>query len=102
EIIRDITAQRKLEKERMERVKLQGVVEMAGAVAHEINSPLFAALGTAQLLEEDAADAEVARDLATIVRNLKAISQLTRKMTSMTGFKSRHYIGDTRIVDMSD
>ncbi len=102
EIIRDITTQRKLEQERMERVKLQGVVEMAGAVAHEINSPLFAALGTAQLLEEDVKDTELSRDLATIVRNLKAISELTKKMTSMTGFKSRNYIGDTRIVDMSD
>jgi len=29
------------------------VIEMAGAVAHEINSPLFAALGTAQMLEGD-------------------------------------------------
>ena len=102
EIIRDITTQRRLEQERMERVKLQGVVEMAGTVAHEINSPLFAALGTAQLLEEDVEDAELARDLATIVRNLKAISKLTRKMTGMTGFRSRDYIGDTKIIDMTD
>ncbi len=53
EVIRDITAKKQLEEEQLERVKLQGVVELAGTVAHEINSPLFAALGTAQLLEED-------------------------------------------------
>lgn len=98
EIIRDITAKRQLEQEHLERVKLQGVVELAGTVAHEINSPLFAALGTAQLLEEDLKSSELAADLRTIIRNLKTIGELTRKMTAMTGFESREYVGDTRIV----
>lgn len=101
EIIRDITSRRRHEKEKMELVKLQGVVEMAGTAAHEINSPLFAALGTAQLLEEDLAD-EDSENMATIIRNLKAIKALTRKMTRMTGFKSCDYIGGAKIVEMKD
>jgi len=98
EVIRDITAKRQLEEEQLERVKLQGVVELAGTVAHEINSPLFAALGTAQLLEEDLESQELIDDVGTIIRNLKEIGVLTKKMTSMTGFESRDYVGDAKIV----
>lgn len=100
EVIRDITAKKLLEEEQLERVKLQGVVELAGTVAHEINSPLFAALGTAQLLEEDLEDRALIDDVKTIVRNLKEIGVLTKKMTSMTGFESRDYVGDAKIVEI--
>ncbi|HSO10185.1 MAG TPA: GAF domain-containing protein [Desulfoprunum sp.] len=100
EIIRDITAQRRLEAEQAERSKLAGVIEMAGAVAHEINSPLFAALGTAQMIEGDLVGSELEEDIGTVVRNLKTISELTAKMTVMTGYSSRDYVGETRIVDL--
>jgi len=100
EVIRDITAKRQLEQEHLERVKLQGVVELAGTVAHEINSPLFAALGTAQLLEEELESAELIKDVQTIIRNLKTIGELTRKMTTMTGFESRDYVGEAKIVEL--
>lgn len=98
EIIRDLTAQRRLEAEQAERSKLEGVIEMAGAVAHEINSPLFAALGTAQLLETDLTDGELAENLRTILRNLQTIKDLTAKMAGMTGYRSRNYVGETRII----
>lgn len=100
EVIRDITAKKQLEEEQLKRVKLQGVIELAGTVAHEINSPLFAALGTAQLLEEDLEDKDLIDDVKTIVRNLKEIGVLTKKMTSMTGFESRDYVGDAKIVEI--
>jgi PAS domain S-box-containing protein len=100
EIIRDITAQRRLAAEQAERGKLEGVIEMAGAVAHEINSPLFAALGTAQLVEADLAGSKQEEDLRVIVRNLKNISDLTAKMTAMTGYRSRDYVGETRIIEL--
>jgi PAS domain S-box-containing protein len=99
EIIRDITTKRKLEKERMERVKLQGVVDLAGTVAHEINTPLFAALGTAQILEEDIENEAMVSDVAMIIRNLKSISELTTKMTAMTGFERKDYVGEASIVE---
>jgi len=100
EVIRDVTAKRQLEEEQLERVKLQGVIELAGTVAHEINSPLFAALGTAQLLEEELEQQDLIEDTATIIRNLKEIGVLTKKMTSMTGFESREYVGEAKIVEI--
>ena len=102
EVIRDITAEHLLAEEKLQSSRLQGVVELAGTVAHEINSPLFAALGTAELLVEDEDRPEVAEDLAVIVRNLRQIGELTRKMTAMTGFTSTAYVGETRILTLNE
>jgi PAS domain S-box-containing protein len=100
EAVRDITDQRLLEQEKMERMKLQGVIEMAGTAAHELNSPLFAALGTAQLLRDDLPSLEMVAEMDMIIRNMKNMSELTRKMTAVTGFETRDYVGETKIVSL--
>jgi len=100
EAVRDITDQKLLEQEKMERMKLQGVIEMAGTAAHELNSPLFAALGTAQLLRDDLPTEEMIEEMDMIIRNMKTMSDLTRKMTSVTGFESKEYVGETKIVTL--
>ena len=100
EAVRDITDQQLLEQEKMERMKLEGVVEMAGTAAHELNSPLFAALGTAQLLRDDLSSEEMIEEMDMIIRNMKKMSELTREMTDVTGFESREYVGDTKIVSL--
>lgn len=100
EAVRDITDQKLLEQEKLERMKLQGVIEMAGTAAHELNSPLFAALGTAQLLRDDLPTEEMISELDLIIRNLKKMSELTREMTAATGFEARDYVGETKIVSL--
>ncbi|MFT5701429.1 MAG: two-component system NtrC family sensor kinase [Desulforhopalus sp.] len=100
EAVRDITDQQLLEQEKMERMKLEGVVEMAGTAAHELNSPLFAALGTAQLLRDDLTSSEAIEEMDMIIRNMKKMGELTREMTDVTGFESRDYVGDTKIMSL--
>lgn len=100
ETVRDITSQKSLEQERLEREKLAGVVEMAGTVAHELNSPLFAALGTAQLMRDELENEELRGELDIIVRNMRSMAALTRKMTEMTGFASKDYVGAARIIEL--
>ena len=101
EIIRDITSEHLLAEEKNQSSKLQAIVELAGTVAHEINSPLFAALGTAQLLADENLQPEVSEELAVIVRNLQQIGELTRKMAAMTGFTSRDYVGESKILSFT-
>ncbi len=98
EAVRDVTDQKLLEQEKMARMKLEGVIEMAGTAAHELNSPLFAALGTAQLLRDDLPSEEMIAEMDTIIRNMQKMSALTKDMTAATGFESQQYVGDTRIV----
>jgi signal transduction histidine kinase len=73
---------------------------MAGSAAHQLNSPLFAALGTAQLLRDDLKAGEALDDLDMIIRNLKEIAELTHKMTKVTGYESTPYVGNTTIVEL--
>ena len=98
--IRDITDHIQLREEHRTKERLKGVLEMAGAAAHELNTPIFSALGTAQLLLDDLNDAVLQDDLKTIIRNLKTVSELTQKMTRITTYKSEEYVGDTKIVDI--
>ena len=99
--IRDVTDHVRLQEEHLARERLQGVLEMAGAAAHELNSPLFAALGTAQLaLAETESGKPLYNDLETIVKNLKLVNELTRRMSNITHYESKDYAGDVKIVDI--
>ncbi|MEN8243982.1 MAG: GAF domain-containing protein [Thermodesulfobacteriota bacterium] len=99
--IRDVTDHVQLQQEQRAREKLQGVLEMAGAAAHELNTPVFSALGTAQLLSEDMEGNEShLDDVKGIIRNLKTVSTLTRKMTRITRYEAKAYVDNTKIVDI--
>ena len=102
EIIRNITAERRLAEAEVEQGRLSGIVELAGTVAHEINSPLFAALGTAELLADDEAAGGINEELQVVIRKLQRISELTKKMTSMTGFKRKQYVGESTVLSLED
>ena len=39
-------------------------------------------------------------EIDTIIRNMKKMAELTREMTTVTGFESKEYVGDTRIVEL--
>ncbi len=98
--IRDVTDHIQLKEEHRTKERLQGVIEMAGAAAHELNTPIFSALGTAQLVLDDLNDPPLQNDLETVIENLNTVSELTKKMTRITKYESKAYVGDTKIVDI--
>ncbi len=98
--IRDVTAHIQLREEHKTKERLKGVLEMAGAAAHELNTPIFSALGTAQLVLDDLDDALMQEDLKTIIRNLNIVSKLTQKMTQITRYEAKEYVGNVKIVDI--
>lgn len=79
---------------------MQGVLEMAGAVAHEINNPLGAALEAARLIQRSPAPGDP--DVQTLIRNLERMTGLTGKMTRITRDRSKSDIGGLRIVDLDN
>jgi len=101
EAVNDITDQVMLEQEHSRRMKLQGVIEMAGTAAHELNTPLFAALGTAQLLRDDLTSPDMVDEMDLIISNMQKMGELTREMVKVTGFTSSDYVGDTNIVKLN-
>ena len=55
------------------------------AFCHAINNPLFAALGTAELMAESVAeDSSMARELAVVIRNLRRIHEVTQQKRDQT------------------
>lgn len=100
-VARDITERRRAEKERRHREKLQGVLEMAGAVCHEMNQPMQIISGYSELLMRDFSESdplyEKLRKIVTQVERMKAI---TEKLMTIQEYKTQDYAGLGRIVDI--
>ena len=97
----DITERNRAEQERGERERLQGVLEMAGAVCHELNQPLQTLLGHSELIIMDQdPDSQVVKDMHTIQANISRISQITRRLAGITKYKTMEYPGNLKIVDI--
>jgi len=87
------------EKER-ENEKLEGILAMAGGVSHEMNTPLFSALGTAQLLEKEFdSETENYKDVQTILTNLQEMRRLIQKISIIDRIEMKDYVGNSRIID---
>ncbi len=97
----DITERNRAEQERGEKERLQGVLEMAGAVCHELNQPLQTLLGHSELIIMDQdPDSQVVKDMHTIQANISRISQITRRLAGITKYKTMEYPGNLKIVDI--
>jgi phosphoserine phosphatase RsbU/P len=86
----------------VKREKLQGVLEMAGAVCHELNQPLQVVSGYSELLLMDLPEDDPNRThLMHIRESVRRIGALTRKIMGITTYCSMDYLqGKGRIVDI--
>ncbi|MBW2070760.1 MAG: PAS domain-containing protein [Deltaproteobacteria bacterium] len=101
ETLRDITEKVRLEEQLRQQEKLQGVVEMATAVAHELNTPMFTVLGNVQLIQRQMEKSDpFYEELEDIIHEVKRMSKLTRKMTTIRQYTAKDYVGDVRLVDI--
>jgi len=102
-ILRDVTTRVLLEKETGEKQRLEGVLELARTVAHELNTPLFVALISIDVIKEKCENnPDILEDLETIKKNIKVSTNLIKKMTQITRYKSREYVGDVTMIDLDD
>lgn len=90
-----------LQNEMREREKLQGVLEMAGAVCHELNQPLQVVSGFSEmLLLEMSEDDRNYEELKTIKQGVERIGELTARIMKITRYQSKPYLKG-RIVDIN-
>ncbi|RLB85617.1 MAG: hypothetical protein DRH24_01530 [Deltaproteobacteria bacterium] len=85
----------------VEEEKRKAIIAMAGAVAHEMNTPLFSAIASSQLLQEDFnSDSDAYNDLQLIIRNLKEISSMIKKIAAIENLEMKTYVGNSVIMDI--
>jgi PAS domain S-box-containing protein len=101
-VISDISWRRSAELEGRRREKLQGVLEMAGAVCHELNQPMQEAMFTCSDLlgEEPLSPAELQKKARQIKEQLNRMANTTRRLMRITRYETIDYINGERIIDI--
>jgi PAS domain S-box-containing protein len=96
---RDITGERRLERQVRESQKLESVGRLAGGVAHDFNNLLVGILGYADLLEEGIlAGHPSLDDLAEIRKAGERARDLTTQLLAI----ARRQVTEPRVVDVND
>ncbi len=97
----DITQARQAEEERKEREKLQAVLELAGAVCHELNNPLQVLLVCSGKVESALSDENnLKQTLALMRKNLERLLEITNKFQGITQYATKDYIQGKKILDL--
>lgn len=100
-IMRDITCIRELQKEQLEREKLQGVIEMAGAACHELTQPMQSISGFSEvLLMQLPVDNPLYKKIARINQQIIKMAEITRKMMLITRYETKEYTNGQKIIDI--
>lgn len=98
--ISDISWRKLAETERINKEKLQGVIETAGAVCHEFNQPLQAISGYAELLIMEIENDHPYFDKITKIKSqVDRMGDLTQKLMGITKYETMKYLTG-RIIDI--
>jgi PAS domain S-box-containing protein len=94
---RDITHRKLAEQEQLQRIKLQGVLEMAGAACHELNQPLQSVFCLVDEMSEKSSEND---DFNALKRQLFRLKEITRKVNGITSYQTKDYIQGQKIIDI--
>jgi len=100
-LLLEITRLKEAQKAIIERERLAGVLEMAGAVAHEFSQPMQAILLSSELLRTMIPDAETSRHvLARLEKQIESLGDLVHRLSDITKYARKNYPGTSGIVDL--
>ncbi len=100
-ILTDVSERRRAEAERAEKERLQGVLEMAGAAAHELNQPMQVILAYTTILSQkmDSSDPNY-KLIAKLKEEADRMERIGKKIATISKYKVKSYVGDTKIIDI--
>lgn len=100
-IAADATEQIRADEEKLKREKMQSVLEIAGAVCHELNQPMTVVSVNCDLIKMNQfKEQEVFDKIDVIKKQLKRMTDITKKLMHITKYETRDYLNGTRIVDI--
>ena len=82
--------------------KIQGVLEMAGSICHEMNQPIQGMSGFIELISLNISQNDPNREnIEAIRRQIDRITIITKKLLTIKDYKSQDYPGGKRITDIN-
>ena len=96
--ISDISLRKKMERERIAKEKMEGVLEMAGAVCHEMNQPLQGLFFSLNELMDGSCNLD--QELENMKQFIEKIREISLKMMNITRYETRDYINGVKIIDI--
>jgi hypothetical protein len=92
---------RQLEEERLQRERLEGVIEMAGAACHEFNQPLQTLFGYSHMLLKNLPeDSPLLEEIEKIKNSIDQLGKITKKIMHITRYETKEYIEGLKIIDI--
>ena len=97
----DITRAKRAEAEKREKEKLQAILELAGAVGHELNNPLQVVLVCSERMDDRSLnDGSTDRQLQLLRKNVEKMVEITKKFQTLTHYKTKDYVEGKKIIDI--
>jgi signal transduction histidine kinase len=85
----------------MEKNKLKGAVELAGAACHELNQPMQVLLGYTDIIGRQLPDGDPLRnDLEDIEAQIVRMDQTLKNIRTITQYATQEYLKGVRIIDI--
>jgi PAS domain S-box-containing protein len=99
---RDITNRKLAEQDRIQKEKLQGVLEMAGAASHELSQPLQIISGYTELLSREISkDHPLYEHVQEIKNHTNRLGEITKKIMRITKYETVDYLDGIKIIDIN-
>ena len=99
-VLVDLTEKNRAARDRMRKEKLEGVLEIAGAVCHELNQPLQTLSGYTELLTMTLEGDENRAFVEKLTPQIERMRDISNKLHSITRYETMDYGAQTKIIDI--
>jgi C4-dicarboxylate-specific signal transduction histidine kinase len=98
---RQARKQKQAEKQQLQRERLRGVLEMAGAVCHELNQPMQVLSAYCERsLRTKAGDNPLYNHMQSILEKIDTMTAIVRKLENIATYETKDYIEGKKIIDI--
>ena len=97
----DITDFKRIQKEKEEKEKLKSLVELSGAVCHELRQPLQVIIGLVELINLNLGpNKEMEKDADQLKKQVQRINAALNQLDHIARYETKSYVGMSRIIDL--
>lgn len=96
----DVTERVQAEEDRILKGRMEGVLELAGAVCHELNQPMTVVSVNSEMITENMEKNQLLEKIKKIREEVRKMGAITRKLMHITRYETREYLNGRKIIDI--